>query len=102
MTKRNRNKDDHKDTPETSTPKSGLEGAVPNTDQTVAPVITVSDFEKMIAIINVASERGAFKPNELTSVGGIYDKLVNFLNYVHASNQQQQNSAENSSSQKKQ
>lgn len=47
-----------------------------------APELTVQDLNAMKAIIDVASERGAFKPNEMTSVGTIYTKLELFLKAV--------------------
>lgn len=47
-----------------------------------APELTVQDLNAMKAIIDVASERGAFKPNEKTSVGTIYTKLELFLKAV--------------------
>lgn len=49
--------------------------------------LTVNDLGALKQIIDVASSRGAFKPNEMTAVGGIYTKLENFLNAV-ASQQQ--------------
>ena len=39
----------------------------------------------MKSIIDVASSRGAFKPNEMAAVGTVYNKLETFLNAVAAS-----------------
>jgi hypothetical protein len=36
----------------------------------------------MKSIIDVASQRGAFRPNEMTTVGQTYTKLETFLNAV--------------------
>lgn len=47
-----------------------------------APELTVQDLNAMKAIIDVASERGAFKPNEMMSVGTVYNKLELFLKAV--------------------
>ena len=49
------------------------------------PVITTNDIETMVAIINIASTRGAFKAPELKRVGGLYDTLVRFLEYFKKS-----------------
>lgn len=49
--------------------------------------LTVNDLGALKQIIDVASSRGAFKPNEMTAVGGIYTKLENFLNAVAAQQQ---------------
>jgi len=50
--------------------------------------LTVSDLNAIKQIIDVASSRGAFRPNEMTVVGTTYGKLETFLNAVAA---QQQN-----------
>ena len=47
--------------------------------------LTVSDLNAIKQIIDVASSRGAFKPNEMTVVGTTYSKLETFLNAVAAS-----------------
>lgn len=50
--------------------------------------LTVQDLQSIKQIIDVASQRGAFRPNEMTTVGGIYSKLEAFLAAV--GNQQAQ------------
>lgn len=50
--------------------------------------LTVQDLQAIKQIIDVASQRGAFRPNEMTTVGGIYTKLETFLAAV--GNQQAQ------------
>jgi hypothetical protein len=58
-----------------------------------APVeLTVQDLGNIKQIIDVASQRGAFKPNEMTTVGTTYTKLETFLAAV-AQQQQATNSA---------
>jgi len=49
-----------------------------------APDLTVQDLQSLKAVIDVASQRGAFKPNEMVSVGQVYNKLDLFLNAVQA------------------
>ena len=46
--------------------------------------LTVSDLNNLKQIIDVASSRGAFKPNEMTIVGTTYGKLETFLTAVAA------------------
>lgn len=46
--------------------------------------LTVQDLQAIKQIIDVASQRGAFRPNEMMTVGGIYTKLEAFLNAVTA------------------
>lgn len=50
-----------------------------------SPELTVQDLTAMKSIIDVASSRGAFKPNEMAAVGTVYNKLETFLNAVAAS-----------------
>jgi hypothetical protein len=47
-----------------------------------APDLSVQDLTAMKTIIDVASNRGAFKPNEMTTIGTVYDKLEKFLKAV--------------------
>jgi hypothetical protein len=55
--------------------------------QTGAPAenpndLTINDLNAMKVIIDIASSRGAFKPNEMTAVGQTYTKLTAFLDQV--------------------
>ena len=52
--------------------------------------LTVQDLSALKQIIDVASQRGAFKPNEMTVVGTTYSKLEAFLNAVQAQQQNQE------------
>ena len=55
--------------------------------------LTVQDLGNIKQIIDVASQRGAFKPNEMTTVGTTYTKLEMFLAAV-AQQQTTQNATE--------
>lgn len=44
--------------------------------------LTINDLGALKAIIDLASSRGAFKPNEMMAVGQTYTKLANFLDNV--------------------
>lgn len=44
-----------------------------------APELTVQDLLALKTVIDVASQRGAFKPNEMVTVGQTYSKLEAFL-----------------------
>jgi len=48
------------------------------------PDLTVQDLQALKSIIDVASQRGAFKPNEMMTVGQTYGKLEAFLSAVSA------------------
>ena len=44
--------------------------------------ITISDLDTIKNIINLAATRGAFRGEELSMVGTVYDKLTVFLEAV--------------------
>ena len=49
------------------------------TEQVDAPQLQLSDILQSAQIIQLASSRGAFKPEEFTSIGGVYERIVSFL-----------------------
>jgi hypothetical protein len=51
------------------------------------PTITIEDLITIKNLIDVSCSRGAFKADEMSSVGQVYDKLTGFLNSVIASAQ---------------
>lgn len=61
------------------------ENTAPEVDATTAPSqaagpdLTVQDLQSLKSIIDVASQRGAFKPSEMVTVGQTYNKLETFL-----------------------
>ena len=46
--------------------------------------LSVTDLAVLKNIIDLASERGAFRGSELKTVGEVYDKLTTFLAWVVA------------------
>lgn len=44
--------------------------------------ISLQDLGLLAQIVDLATQRGAFRGNELSQVGGIYDKLTSFLTAV--------------------
>ena len=52
---------------------------VPQQDPTQ---LTLTDLAAMKSIIDIASARGTFKPNEMMIVGQTYNKLIAFLEGV--------------------
>lgn len=57
--------------------------------QAQGPDLTVQDLQALKTIIDVASERGSFKPNEMLTVGTVYNKLDTFLSAVAAAQKTQ-------------
>ena len=59
--------------------------------------ITIADLDTIKNIINLASTRGAFRGEELSQVGAVYDKLTTFLEIViEQAKAQEANNADNS------
>ena len=58
------------------------EAQAPETQKAEANELTINDLNAMKVIIDIASSRGAFKPNEMTVVGQTYTKLSTFLESV--------------------
>lgn len=50
--------------------------------QPAGPDLNITDLAAVKSIIEVATQRGAFKAPELESVGKIYNKLSTFLDAV--------------------
>lgn len=44
--------------------------------------LTINDLVAMKSIIDVASQRGAFKPNEMVVIGQTYNKINLFLEAI--------------------
>ena len=43
------------------------------------PELSVTDLQNLRTVLDVASRRGAFGANELSSVGAVFDRLDKFL-----------------------
>jgi hypothetical protein len=52
---------------------------LPPTDQVT---LTLEDLSAVLSIVDVATQRGAFRPKEFTAVGKVYEKITNFLEQV--------------------
>lgn len=51
--------------------------------------LTINDLNAIRSIIDLASQRGTFKANEMAAVGTIYNKLDGFLTQVSKQGQPQ-------------
>jgi hypothetical protein len=52
------------------------------TEAAPAPELTINDLNAVKTVIDVATQRGAFKASELEAVGKVYNKLSTFLESV--------------------
>ena len=56
--------------------------AAPEQSQPTGPDLNVNDLTALRSIIDVATQRGAFKAAELEAVGKVYNRLSQFLESV--------------------
>jgi hypothetical protein len=49
------------------------------TNTTVQTNLAISDIASLLQIVEVVSQRGAFRAEELSSVGALYDKVKDFI-----------------------
>jgi hypothetical protein len=50
------------------------------TEQTVtAPQLQLADLLACVQLIQLATQRGAYKAEEFTQIGAVYDRMVSFL-----------------------
>lgn len=68
------------DTPEA---EAGAEAGIPES-------INLSDLGTLLQIVDLSTQRGAFRGAELTQVGAVFDKLNTFLAYVQAQQAEQE------------
>jgi len=52
--------------------------------------LSIKDLMALRSIIDLASQRGAFKPKEMVSIGQTYSKLDDFLEIIIAQQRAQQ------------
>jgi hypothetical protein len=63
--------------------EAGAEAGIPES-------INLSDLGTLLQIVDLSTQRGAFRGAELTQVGAVFDKLNTFLAYVQAQQAEQE------------
>jgi hypothetical protein len=76
----------------TDAKQTPTEAPAENSNEQNPAELTIQDLAAIRQIIDVASQRGAFKPNEMVTVGQTYTKLDTFLQAVV--NQQEETKGE--------
>ena len=64
------------------TPGVDQNAPAPEAGEPAAPDLNISDLNAVKSIIEVATQRGAFKATELEAVGKAFNKLTAFLDHV--------------------
>lgn len=62
-----------------TTQEAVQETTAESTQEQAGADLTINDLNALKTIIDIASSRGAFKPNEMVAVGQTYTKLDAFL-----------------------
>lgn len=66
-----------------------------NTTEEQASVdLSIQDLVALRSVVDIASQRGAFKPTEMVAVGTVYNKLNSFLEAIAKQAQQNQEKSE--------
>ena len=71
------------------------EATAPAAQQEKQPSLNLQDLILVAQIIQVSSQRGAFKADELANVGALYNKLIAFLQSTGALTPAPANTEEN-------
>ena len=51
----------------------------PDTAENKAPNLNIADLVNVLQVFRTCAQRGAFRADEMSSVGGLYDRLQEFL-----------------------
>lgn len=51
----------------------------PEENSNKKPSINLTDIAQCVEVLAICTERGAWKPGELSAVGTLYDRLLKFL-----------------------
>ena len=70
--------------------KEAVEEQVQQTEAPEDTSISLNDLQVLSNIVDLATQRGAFRGNELTQVGQVFDKLSTFLAQVAAAQAEQE------------
>ena len=70
------------------------EQAVEQQESQAPESVNLSDLGTLLQIVDLATQRGAFRGSELSQVGAVFDKLNAFLSYVQEQQAAQAEAAE--------
>ena len=71
---------------ETKTAEAQTAQPTANASEVDPNALSLGDLKNLTTIIDVASSRGAFRANEMASIGLMYNKLQGFLSRVAPAN----------------
>ena len=62
-----------------STISTELQQPMPASAPTSGPNLSLQDLQNLLIIVDIATQRGAFKGNELGQIGAVFDRVSQFL-----------------------
>jgi len=71
---------------------SDVSNSQPEESQDKRTTLTLQDLALMIQIIETGTQRGVWKPDELSSVGTLYDRITKFLSMANQQSQEKSSS----------
>jgi len=63
-----------------------LEENIPPPNTSGVTEITITDLKNVLVLIDLCTQRGAFRGPELSSVAGLYDKIQSFVGVAEDKN----------------
>ena len=63
-------------------------------DKTLSSGISLQDLQNVLVVIDLACSRGAIRAAELTTVGQLHDKILNFVKQNVSANPTQENATD--------
>jgi len=54
-------------------------GTVESSEAPKSPNLNIADLVNVLQVFRTCAQRGAFRADEMSSVGGLYDRLQDFL-----------------------
>lgn len=54
-------------------------GTIESQDTQKGPNLNIADLVNILQVFRTCAQRGAFRADEMSSVGGLYDRLQDFL-----------------------
>lgn len=75
-------KEEAKAQPVQATQQATANGSAPAQQEQAGPDLNINDLVSLKSIVEIASQRGAFKANELEAVGKTFNRLNTFIESV--------------------
>ena len=63
--------------------QSQTDSAVPPVAE-AAPTLSLADLQNLVLVVGVACKRGAVQPNEMKTVGEVYERVDAYVKYAIA------------------